>query len=165
MKRSGFKKKTYAEVLLTRSQRAKTARRATKPKKPKITSLKKKLDAMFSQYIRRKYADENGQVKCYTCPKVAHHKEMQCGHFISRSYLATRFVEDNCRPQCVGCNVFGNGQTVEFARRLELDVGEGTTIRLYKKAQEITKDYPYEEKIKEYTEKLSTLQTPLNDIR
>ena len=29
----------------------------------------KKLDTVFSEYIRRKYADKLGNVKCYTCKK------------------------------------------------------------------------------------------------
>lgn len=85
---------------------------------------------------------------------------MQNGHFISRVYLATRFDEDNCRPQCVGCNVFGNGKTVEFARKLEAE-NKGIVARLYKKAQGITKDYPYQAKIDYYQEKIKLIHTSL----
>ena len=35
--------------------------------KPTVSKLKKKLDAIFSKYIRLKDADKNGYVKCYTC--------------------------------------------------------------------------------------------------
>ncbi len=129
-----------------------------KPKKKTTSQLKKLLDKTFSEYVRRKNANEEGLVKCYTCSKVIPWKEIQCGHFISRSYLATRFDEDNTRPQCVGCNIFGGGRGVDFGRRLEIDVGVGTITRLYKKAQEITKYFPYEEKIKEYQEKIKQLQ-------
>lgn len=128
-----------------------------KPKKErkKTTSqLKKELDKLFSLYVRTKYTNERGEVRCYTCPAIKNVKSIQCGHFISRSYLATRFCEENVRPQCVGCNVFGNGKNVEFARCLEIESGIGTVDSLYKKAQEITIKYPYEEKIQEYKEKL-----------
>lgn len=111
--------------------------------------LKKQLDKIFSEYIRRKYSDNQGRSECYTCGKKAHWKELQCGHFISRSYLATRFMEENCRPQCVGCNIFGNGKPVEFAKRLSREISPAIIKTLYKKAQEITKDFPYEQKIKE----------------
>lgn len=130
-----------------------------KLRKKSISQLKRRLDKVFSEYIRKKYANEKGEVRCYTCSKVKQWKEIQCGHFISRVYLATRFEEDNCRPQEVGCNVFGNGQTVEFARKLEQELGEGTVQKLYKKAQEIikwsTKDY--QEKIDYYQEKIKEI--------
>jgi len=77
---------------------------------------------------------------------------MQNGHFASRSYLATRFDETNVRVQCVGCNVFGGGRVAIFATRLE---AEGiSTKELYRKAQQITKYFPYEDKIEEYKLKL-----------
>ena len=43
---------------------------------------------------------------------------MQNGHFVSRQHLPTRWHLDNCRVQCVGCNVFGNGQLLDFEERL-----------------------------------------------
>ena len=130
-----------------------------KVKAPKSTSkLKKQLDTLFSQYIRRKYADENGNVSCYTCGYKAHYKKMQNGHLVSRYYLATRFDEDNCRPQCYTCNMFRNGMIPHFSARIEKELGEGTTHRLYRKAQEITKDYPYLEKIAHYKSELSKMR-------
>lgn len=123
-----------------------------KPKKLTTSQLKKKLDKVFSIYIRNKYAI-NGYVQCYTCGVTKSISEMQNGHFISRSYLATRYDEDNCRPQDIGCNIFGNGRPVEFARKLELE-NKGIVAKLYKKAQQITKDYPYQKQIEYYEERI-----------
>ena len=55
------------------------------PKKPSRKNLIKKLDNVFSQYIRRRFA-VNGVTKCVTCGKEDFWKggEMQAGHFISR---------------------------------------------------------------------------------
>lgn len=119
-------------------------------KKKTTAQLKKILDQVFSQFVRQKYADEDGMVDCWTCSKRLHWKEMQNGHFVSRQHLATRYSEDNCRPQCVGCNVFGGGKVSVFAERLERELGEGTVSRLYREANRITKDYPYLEKIAHY---------------
>ena len=94
----------------------------TKKKKPTVSKLKKRLDAIFSVYIRTKYASD-GLVQCYTCPKRAPIKEMQCGHFVSRQYLKTRWDERNCRPQCVGCNVWQQGRTSTFAANLCMEYG------------------------------------------
>lgn len=129
-----------------------------KLKKKSVSKLKKEADKVFSIYIRKKYANKNGEVKCYTCPKVLPWNEIQNGHFVSRSHLSTRFDEDNCRPQCVGCNVFGGGRVAIYAVCLEQELGQGTVARLYKKAQGITKDFPYEKTIKYYTEKLKEFE-------
>lgn len=129
-----------------------------KPKKKKSTSkLKKELDTIFSLYVRQKDADKNGFVRCYTCGLRKHWKELHCGHFVSRSHLATRFIEDNARPQCAGCNVFGGGRVAVFGSNLERDLGKGTIARLYRKAQEITKDFPYVQRIEEFKVKLKAL--------
>lgn len=80
----------------------------TKIREVKITDtdragLIKKLDSLFSKYIRNKYA-VNGMVKCFTCPTVLPIARIQNGHFISRANMATRWLEENCRPQCPKCN-------------------------------------------------------------
>ena len=136
MRRSGFRQQSIEEVRT--KQAAKIAlRRATSPatgfkakkgskskKKVKTQAqLKKELDTIFSIYIRQKYADSEGNVECYTCRKIFHWKKIQNGHFISRSYLATRFHENNCRPQCVGDNIFGNGKPLDFEERLKQELG------------------------------------------
>ena len=137
MKRSGFRQQSIEEVrtkqatkiALRRATMPATrfkAKKATKSKKKVKTQaqLKKELDQIYSIYIRQKYADSEGNVECYTCRKIFHWKKIQNGHFISRSYLATRFHENNCRPQCVGDNIFGNGKPLDFEERLKKDLGE-----------------------------------------
>lgn len=132
MKRGTFKQKSYAEKLT--SLKEKQARAIGKPKvkknvttgqittnkrKPKTQAqLKKELDKLFSLYIRNKFPES-----CYTCGKKGTVKTLQCGHFISRQYLATRWHENNCRPQCAGCNLFGNGKPLDFEERLKKDLG------------------------------------------
>ena len=72
-----------------------------------ISKLKKKLDVLFSQYIRRRNADHLGRVKCFTCGVEKHWKEQQAGHFQSRSHHSTRWDEVNVQVQCPKCNLFG----------------------------------------------------------
>lgn len=93
-------------------------------KKKTTSQLKKELDKIFSLYIRYKYA-KDGMVKCYTCSVVKPIKQIQNGHWIPRNNLATRFSEENCRPQCVGCNMFNKGRPDEFAVNL---IKEGIDI-------------------------------------
>jgi hypothetical protein len=101
----------------------------------------KKLDTVFSEYIRRKFADENGIVKCYTCNKKAYWKGegMQNGHFISRSSRALRWDEDNCRPQCYACNCMRYGQNYLFAMNLNKEFGYDKADELLTKSREIVK--------------------------
>jgi hypothetical protein len=82
------------------------------PKKTEYQKAKEELDRVFSLYIRAKFME-----KCYTCGKRS--SRLQCGHFISRQYLATRWDESNCRPQCWGCNGYGKGQPIKFEAELK----------------------------------------------
>lgn len=111
--------------------------------------LKKELDKVFSIYIRNKYA-KNGMVACYTCGVIKEVSKIQNGHFISRMYLTTRFDENNCRPQCVGCNLFGGGKPLDFEERLKKEIGAKKVEAIKMKRHEITKDFPYLEKIEYY---------------
>ena len=92
--------------------------------------LKKELDKVFSQYIRWHYADSNGMVECYTCYNKKHVKEIHNGHFLSRRHTATRWHEDNCRPQCPRCNLFSQGEQFLFGSRLQAEIGHDAVEQL-----------------------------------
>lgn len=81
--------------------------------------LVRKLDSEISKYIRLSNADENGYVSCVSCRVTKHWKEMQAGHYISRSHYSTRWDTGNIFPQCVGCNIFKNGNYPEYAQYLD----------------------------------------------
>ncbi len=85
--------------------------------------LKKDLDKVFSQYIRWYYADHSGMVECYTCGCMKHVKEIQAGHFQSRKHTATRWHENNVKPQCPKCNLFSQGEQYLFGVKLEAEIG------------------------------------------
>ena len=102
-----------------------------RPKKsPSLAALKKRCDRAFSSYIRTRDIDRHGNTSCVTCGTTAHWKQLQCGHFISRNYLATRFDEKNAFPQCVGCNIFKKGAYPEFAVFLTQEFGHGILQQL-----------------------------------
>ena len=110
------------------------------PSKLTRSKIVKKLDAIFSQYIRLKDADHNGNVTCFTCGKVEHYKNgMQCGHFQSRKHYATRWLELNVAVQCAGCNVFRYGEQFLFSKNLDEKYGGGTAEKLYIKSRETVK--------------------------
>lgn len=130
-----------------------------KPKKIRsLGKLKKDFDSVFSKYVRQRYS-KNGLVQCVTCGVWKKIKEMQNGHYVSRTYLSTRFDEKNCHPQCVSCNVFKDGNLDEYSLWLIGTYGEGILEELNKKKWE-SKKYSrleYEMFIKIYKDKLKKL--------
>ncbi|QDP50533.1 MAG: putative protein ninG [Prokaryotic dsDNA virus sp.] len=107
-------------------------------RKPKRKTLIKKLDTIFSKYIRLRKA-KNEFAKCVTCGKVAHFSKLQAGHFISRKNYATRWDDTNVQVQCVACNVYKYGEQYKFGIWLDKNIGEGTADKLYKKSRKICK--------------------------
>ena len=74
----------------------------------------KKLDKVFSDYIRQRDADENGLVKCCTCDTVEHWKQMDAGHYYKRGNKSVRWDERNCHAQCIICNRLNNGEDNKY---------------------------------------------------
>ena len=108
------------------------------PKKISRSKLVKKLDAVFSQYIRLK--DSVDEIAtCFTCGKKDHWKKLQNGHFQSRKHYATRWDEQNCQVQCAGCNVFRYGEQFLFAKYLDERFYAGLSDELYFKSKQIVK--------------------------
>ena len=101
------------------------------PAKKSISKLKKELDKWFSLYIRLRDAMPNsGLVKCFTCPITKHYKDgMQCGHFMSRRHMATRYHELN-QIQCIKCNMFEQGMQYVYGLNLDAKYGEGCAEEL-----------------------------------
>lgn len=110
-------------------------------KKISRKGLVKKLDAIFSEYIRLKYADKNGIVKCYTCNKKAYWKGdgMQNGHMLSRAKRILRWREDNCRPQCYACNCMRYGENYIFGTNLNKEYGYDKVEELMLEGKKIIK--------------------------
>ena len=109
------------------------------PKKLTRSKLVKKADTIFSEYIRKRYANHNGVAECFTCGKTDHYKKLQCGHFQSRRHYNTRWDELNCQVQCVRCNMFRGGEQYKFGLYLDKKYGRGTSEKLYKKANRSVK--------------------------
>ena len=128
-------------------------------KKISRSKLVKKLDTVFSQYIRLRDADHSGFTSCFTCGKKDHWKRLQNGHFQSRRHYATRWDERNCQVQCSGCNVFKYGEQFLFAKALDEKYYAGISDELYVTAQSIVKfsNLDIELLIKKYQELVKEL--------
>tara|TARA_Y100000593_G_scaffold95076_1_gene199197 strand:- start:1326 stop:1724 length:399 start_codon:yes stop_codon:yes gene_type:complete len=108
-------------------------------KKLSRSKLVKKLDDIFSLYIRLRHA-KNEIVECFTCGKKAHYKDnMQCGHFQSRKHYSTRWNTINCQVQCKSCNVYRFGEQFIFGNKIDAIYGVGTADELHIKSKKIVK--------------------------
>lgn len=128
-------------------------------KQKSAKTLKNKAWKLFSEYVRRKDADEGGTDRCYTCGKLAHWKELQAGHSIPGRHNAVLLDESICRPQCPVCNVWKRGMYHVFAGKLIKENGlEWWEQKLFysKKVVKITRG-DYEVIIEDLKKKLSAL--------
>lgn len=118
--------------------------------------LKKELDRVFSLWVRKSKADDNGYVSCVSCGTTKLWKELQAGHFISRNILATRWDERNVNPQCKGCNLFQKGNYPGYARWLIKTYGSNIIEDLFAQKNKVKKISPmeYSELIEKYTDLL-----------
>ena len=88
------------------------APKPTRPKKvkrkklPKLSTLIKKADAVFSKFIRVR----DGYI-CVTCGKTGNH----AGHYIRRGHKRVRWNAQNVHCQCCGCNTFLDGNMDRYA--------------------------------------------------
>lgn len=129
-------------------------------KKPTLKSAKDKANAVYSRYIRLSHADSYGLVLCYTCNTRLPWKSSQCGHGITGRNNAVLYMEDVCRPQCVGCNIMGRGQIPKFQAKLVVELGKERFADLIVEAAQVVKytipqyqdiEAKYKEKLKEFS--------------
>lgn len=113
--------------------------KTTKQKKKSRSKLTSDLDKVFSQWIRRKYADSKWLVKCYTCWVKKTIWEMQNWHFITRGCMLLRRDPRNCRPQCVWCNIYKSGNYIEYTSNMIKEVWIDEVDILRKQKLEIKK--------------------------
>ena len=89
------------------------------PRKVTRKSLIKKLDTIFSIYIRLRDANKDGFCKCISCQKINHWKDVDAGHFIGRSHLITRYDPKNVYAQCRYCNRYLAGNQYLYSVSLK----------------------------------------------
>lgn len=80
-----------------------------------MPKLEKKLDKVFSEYIRKRDCDEGGTTQCVTCGAYKYWKDIDAGHFVKRQYRSLRWDERNVHPQCTRCNHFMSGRQDDMA--------------------------------------------------
>ena len=79
------------------------------------------LDRLTSGLVRRR------DRQCITCGE---RRGLQCSHFYSRRYLATRFDLQNCNAMCAECNRRHNSDPEPYLRFMNERHGEGAVAEL-----------------------------------
>lgn len=129
-------------------------------KRKSLSYYKKKCWKVFSEWVRRKDADENGMTSCYSCGRVKHYKELQAGHLIPKSLgLSMYFEERAVRPQCYHCNINLSGNTIPFSFKIVKEYGAGILEELEALSRTSVKySIPdYEEMIERYQTRIAEL--------
>lgn len=142
-------------------EKAKERRLVKREKKRlSISQLTKKLDTVFSLFIRLENADKNGMVICFTCGTRHHYKAIHNGHFQSRRFMSTRFDPINCAPQCYACNVGMSGMQYEFGKKIDFLYGQGIADLTVQKSKIVQKFSTEDmlELIEYYTKKVEDLK-------
>jgi hypothetical protein len=123
-------------------------------------NLRDDLDAVYSKWLRISNSNSEGICECYTCGKKQHYSEAQCGHFVSRSNMATRFMPQNTKIQCVSCNEYKDGNIEAFEFNLERD-NNGIVDWLREQGRSIAKPSvsDLKELLNEYRYKLKIAQS------
>lgn len=142
----------------TRKKKKEKLFEKTSPKKRK-TDLVKKLDKVFSLYIRLRDTSPRGFFRCISCGQVKHFEKADCGHYHSRKNMATRFSELNCNAECSSCNRFSSDHLIGYRENLIKKIGEKRFAMLEVEAKSIKKwsDFELEQLIiyyKALTEKM-----------
>ena len=122
--------------------------------------LVRKLDDVFSKYIRLRDAMPNGYCKCISCGQIKPFSDFDAGHFYSRKHMGTRFDEDNVWAECKACNRFSADHLVDFQTNLIRKIGMGRFELLGVKAHGVKKwsDFELEALIKHYSAEVKRLK-------
>ncbi len=108
-------------------------------KKAKLSTVKKRVWNLFSQYIRTRDCLKTTGCKsfglCVTCGKRYHFKLLQAGHFISGRHNANLFSEEGTHAQCYNCNINLRGSTLEYRRKIIQLYGESADESLEQQAK------------------------------
>lgn len=94
----------------------------------------------------------NGYFRCISCGQIKPFTQADCGHYFSRTHLATRFDENNCHAECRACNRFRADHLEGYRENLIAKIGQQYFDLLKVKAASNTKisDFEYEQLIKYY---------------
>ena len=127
----------------------------------KPVDLVKKLDKVFSAYIRLRDAMPSGCFRCISCGQIKRFEQGDCGHYHSRTHMATRWEPDNCHMECRACNRASSDHLIGYRRNLIVKIGLDRINRLEMMARSSKHwmDFELQEKIDYFTQEVKRLST------
>lgn len=133
-------------------------KKGIKRSKPNLT---KKLDKVFSAYIRLRDAMPSGYFKCISCGQIKPFEQADCGHFFSRRNMSVRFDEDDCHAECRSCNRFSSDHLIGYQANLIRKIGMQRFELLSAKAHQSKhwSNFELEAMIKHYTSEVKKLSS------
>lgn len=123
-----------------RQKKQRVLKKSLQPGTKILSNAMRLADDYFSQYIRLKHSFElDGKIccRCITSNEIKYIKDIDNGHYISRTHKSTRYDEDNCRPQRKHDNQYRSGMHKEFEEALINEIGQSRVNRLKEKSKEI----------------------------
>lgn len=135
--------------------------RYSKKKASNGPDYKIKLDVIFSKYIRlRDRIKGTDTFRCISCGEYKDIGQADCGHYINRQHMITRFSEINCNAQCRKCNRFMEGNNQGYRLGLIDKYGESKVIYLESLKNEIRQysEFEYKTLIKHYKDEVKRLE-------
>ncbi len=88
-----------------------------------------KLDALFSEYIRKRaMKDTHGCERCLTWKQD--YKELQCSHFFGRGQKSVRYDPDNAAGLCFGCHQYFGSHPLEHTEWFNSRLGDKLDLLL-----------------------------------
>lgn len=165
LEKTRLKYERKMELRLTRERRKLEKKRLNKKRTIKwkeekedttVSPWKKKLDQVFSKFIRLR--DHNICLCCWT------DKNPTNGHLFSRVANATRFDETNCNCQCMWCNMEHENNPEIYKRKFISKFWQEEYDRIWKLWNTTVKFdvQRYKEKIVYYKNKVKELTTKNN---
>lgn len=173
MKRTGFRKQSYEEII--DKKKAKQSKMLSKkfvpkkkkptppapkvkvkPKKDRVKTLKTKLWKVFSLYIRKSYANENGMV--LTCDgEWQHWKDTHCGHLYTGTERNKQlggnelwYYENNFAPQSADGNRFNSKDSAKVYMMWAIKKYGIEEVELMKRLKDTPKKFTEEELEEKY---------------
>lgn len=118
------------------------------------------LDKAFSLFIRLRDTSPGGVFRCISCGRILPFAQADCGHYINRKHMSTRFDEMNCNAQCRSRNRFDEGNIQGYRQGLIRKYGERNVILLEIKKHQVRKysDFEIKELTKYYKEEVCRLK-------
>ncbi len=135
-----------------------------RPKHKKPTGLRRKLDDIFSLFIRTRDCNNNGVGKCISCGTLIKITGCDNGHYIDRGNSLTRFDEVNCNAQCKRCNSYMEGNKIQYRKGLILKYGQKAVDELELKVNGFRKyeQFEYTALIEYYQNEIKKLNNETN---